>query len=82
MPFAACRNAGQPILAAAGFQPALGVSTFSSPANGQLVAPAVLPPVSSARFAVATLWDTLLLGGATSRRLSAGAWSFYIFKPR
>jgi hypothetical protein len=49
----------------------------------QLVAPAVLPPVSSARFAVATLWDTLLLGGAGFSLpvigQEAGPRSFYIF---
>jgi hypothetical protein len=42
-----------------------------------------LPPVSSARFAVATLWDTLLLGGAGFSLpvigQEAGPRSFYIF---
>jgi hypothetical protein len=83
---------GQPILAAAGFQPAPEVSTFLKPVRptgsagglaagvGQALSPANPPPENQRLEFV----HSGACGAANPgcRRLSAGAWSLYIFQAR
>ena len=82
-----CRSAGQPILAAAGFQPATGVSTLLRLRQNQLVAPTALPPVSYARLSGGAMWDRppgLSTAGfqPAIRRHSLAALAHRIISPR